>query len=70
MYLEKLPSFDIKIDGNLASVWTPFEFYFISNFSHGGANSFQIFDNSGKWEIIFLGDMRRTENCQQLKEKK
>lgn len=62
-YFEKLLSYDIKIDGNLASVWTPYEFYFNDNFSHCGANSFQLFDNNGKWEIIYIVDMRRTENC-------
>ncbi len=69
-YFEKLLSFDIKIDGNLASVWTPYEFYLNGNFSHCGANSFQLFNNNGKWEIIFLVDMRRRENCNALKEKK
>ena len=59
VYLEKLLSYDIKIDGNLASVWTPYEFYFNGNFSHCGANSFQLFNNNGKWEIIYLVDMRR-----------
>lgn len=70
VYLEKLLSYTIKIDGNLASVWTPYEFYFNDNFSHCGANSFQLFNNNGKWEIIFLVDMRRRENCKALKEKK
>lgn len=69
IYLEKLLSFDIKIDGNLASVWTPYEFYLNGNFSHCGANSFQLFHNNGKWEIIFLVDMRRRDNCKALKEK-
>jgi len=68
-YFEKLLSFDIKIDGNLASVWTPYEFYLNGNFSHCGANSFQLFNNDGKWEIIFLVDMRRRENCNALKQK-
>jgi hypothetical protein len=70
IYLEKLLSFDIKIDGNLASVWTPYEFYFNGKFSHCGANSFQLFNNNGKWEIIFLVDMRRRDNCKALKDKK
>jgi hypothetical protein len=70
IYLEKLLSYDIKIDGNLASVWTPYEFYFNSNFSHCGANSFQLFNNNGKWEIIFLVDMRRRVDCKALQEKK
>ncbi len=70
IYFEKLLSYDIKIDGNLASVWTPYEFYFNEKFSHCGANSFQLFNNNGKWEIIYLVDMRRRESCKALKEKK
>ena len=69
-YFEKLLSYDIKIDGNLASVWTPYEFYFNDNFSHCGANSFQLFNNNGTWEIIYLVDMRRRGNCKALKDKK
>ena len=70
IYLEKLISIDVKIDGNLASVWTPYEFYFNDKFSHCGANSFQLFNNNGTWQIIYLVDMRRRENCDPLKEKK
>ncbi|MFY0602411.1 MAG: nuclear transport factor 2 family protein [Flavobacteriaceae bacterium] len=70
IYLEKLLSYTIKIDGNLASAWTPYEFYYNGNFSHCGANSFQLFNNNGKWEIIYLVDMRRRQNCDALKSKK
>ena len=69
-YEEKLLSYDIKIDGNLASVWTPYEFYLNDNFSHCGANSFQLFNHGKKWEIIYLVDMRRRGNCDALKDKK
>lgn len=69
IYLEKLLSYDIKIDGNLASVWTPYEFYFNGKFSHCGANSFQLFNNNGKWVITYLIDMRRTASCKVLQEK-
>lgn len=70
IYLEKLLSYTIKVDGNLASVWTPYEFYFNGNFSHCGANSFQLFNNNGNWEIVYLVDMRRRQNCDALKNKK
>jgi hypothetical protein len=70
VYLEKLLSYTIKIDGNIASVWTPYEFYFNNNFSHCGANSFQLFKNEINWKIIYLVDMRRRDKCQALKEKK
>lgn len=63
-YLEKLLSYDIKIDGNLASVWTPYEFYYNGKFSHCGANSFQLYKNNGNWEIIYIVDMRRRQGCQ------
>lgn len=69
-YLEKLLSYDIKIDGNLASVWTPYEFYINDNFSHCGANSFQLFNNNGEWQIIYIVDMRRREGCSALRAKK
>ncbi|WP_431166880.1 nuclear transport factor 2 family protein [Tenacibaculum halocynthiae] len=67
IYFEKLLSYTIKVDGNLASVWTPYEFYYNGKFSHCGANSFQLFNNNGKWKIIYLVDMRRRNNCKALK---
>ncbi|MDG2194516.1 MAG: nuclear transport factor 2 family protein [Polaribacter sp.] len=70
VYLEKLGSYTIKVDGNLASVWTPYEFYVNGKFSHCGANSFQLFNNNGNWEIIYLVDMRRRQNSTALKAKK
>ena len=65
-YFEKILSYTIHIDGNLASVWTPYEFYNNQKFSHCGANSFQLFNNNGSWEIIFIVDMRRRDDCAYL----
>ncbi len=69
-YLEKLLSQIINVDGNLASVWTPYEFYLNGSFSHCGANSFQLFNNNGSWEIIYIVDMRRRGSCKRVKQKK
>ena len=69
-YDEKILSYEIKIDGNLASVWTPYEFYNKGKFSHCGVNSFQLFNNNGNWEIIYLVDTRRRGSCNAVKEKK
>ena len=63
---EKLMSFDILEDGILASVWTPYEFYFNNEFSHCGVNSFQLFKNNEKWEIIFIVDTRRKDGCKKM----
>ena len=63
VWFEKLVSFTIKIDENLASVWTPYEFYLNDNFSHCGVNSFQLFNNNGNWEIIYIVDTRKRQEC-------
>ena len=55
----------IKIDGDLALVWTPYEFYFGSTFSHCGVNSFQLVRIEGQWKIQYLIDTRRKEGCKQ-----
>ena len=62
-YFEKILSYKILIDGNLASVWTPYEFYNKGKFSHCGVNSFQLFNNNGNWEIVYLIDTRRRKDC-------
>lgn len=60
---EKLLSFDIKIDGNMANAWTPYEFWFNNQFSHCGVNSFQLIKVDNAWKIFFLVDTRR-KNCE------
>ncbi len=62
---ENLLSYNIQIDGNMANVWTPYEFYFNKNFSHCGVNSFQLFYNGTEWKIIYLIDTRRRKNCKE-----
>ncbi|WP_179345214.1 nuclear transport factor 2 family protein [Winogradskyella ursingii] len=60
---EKLLDFNIKIDGNMANAWTPYEFWFNGNFSHCGVNSFQLVKENEEWKIIYLVDTRRREGC-------
>ena len=60
---EKLVSYYIQIDGIMANVWTPYEFWLDGKFLHCGVNSFQLFKDSGTWKIIYLIDTRRKETC-------
>ncbi len=57
-YEERLLSWDIKIDGKLAHVWTPYEFYINGNLVHSGVDSFQLFWDNGIWKIIYCADTR------------
>jgi len=60
---EKLLGFDIKVDGNMANAWTPYEFWYNDTFSHCGVNSFQLIKETDEWKIIYLVDTRRREGC-------
>jgi len=59
---EELLSFDFKIDGNLAQVWCPYNFYLNGMLSHCGANSLQLFYENEQWKIVSILDTRR-KNC-------
>jgi hypothetical protein len=62
--LDERIQFDvIKIDGALAIVWAPYQFYYKGKFSHCGADSFQLIRINGKWKIQYLIDTRRREGC-------
>ena len=60
---EQISFSSIKIDADLASVWTLYKFYFNGKFSHCGANSFQLVRINGDWKIQYLIDTRRRVNC-------
>lgn len=62
--LDERISFDmIKIDGSLASVWTPYTFFYNGKFSHCGVNSFQIVRTAIGWKIQYIIDTRRKQGC-------
>lgn len=53
----------LKIDGALASVWTPYRFYYNGSFRHCGADSFEMVKIDGEWKIQYLIDTRRRQGC-------
>ena len=62
---EQLLDFKIRVDGDMANAWTPYEFWFDGAFSHCGVNSFQLIKMEETWKIIYLIDTRRREGCNQ-----
>ena len=53
----------ILVDGNMASVWVPYQFYYKGNFLHCGVNSFQLAKINNEWKIQYIIDTRRKDNC-------
>jgi len=61
---ERISFETIRIDADLASVWTPYQFYYKGTFSHCGVNSFQLVRGKNGWKIQYLIDTRRKTGCQ------
>jgi hypothetical protein len=56
---EKILSFKVQIDGSMAHVWTPYEFYVNDKLSHSGVNSFQLYKENEVWKVVYILDTRR-----------
>ena len=62
---ERLLDYSVQVDGNLAHVWTPYEFWYNGEFSHCGANAFTLVKTDEGWKIIHLIDSRRKSSCKE-----
>jgi hypothetical protein len=60
---ERLWSWDIKVDGHLATAWTEYTFFVNDEVSHCGVNAFQLFKEDSGWKITKIIDTRRKSNC-------
>jgi len=60
---ERIGPPEIRVDGNLASVWVYYEFYAGGKFSHCGVDSIQYGRTEDGWKIILLSDSRRRAGC-------
>ncbi len=53
----------VRVDGNYATVWTPYEFWLGNTFSHCGADLFSFARTPEGWKIVFVADSRRRAGC-------
>ncbi|MDC7995416.1 nuclear transport factor 2 family protein [Altibacter sp. HG106] len=60
---ERLLGYEVQTDGNLAHVWTRYEFWLNGTFSYCGANAFTLVKMGSGWKIIHLIDSRRKADC-------
>lgn len=63
IYDEKIWSYDIRVDGPMASVWTEYTFYLGEEKLHCGVNTFQMVKTDTGWQILQITDTRRREGC-------
>lgn len=63
-YLDEV-TFDeeVRVDGNLATAWTPYNLFVDDDFSHCGVDAFQMVRTAEGWRILQLTDTRTREGC-------
>lgn len=62
---EKLWDTEIRIDNNLAQVWTKYGFYLDDKFSHCGVDAFHLTRTKDGWKIFHLTDTRQRTGCEE-----
>lgn len=63
IYDERIWSYHVQLEDNLATAWTPYSFFVGDTFSHCGVNAFQFARTEAGWQIIQITDTRRKEGC-------
>lgn len=61
---EQIWDWEVRIDDDLATVWTKYAFYLGETFSHCGVDAFQLLRSADGWKIVSLADTRRQESCE------
>lgn len=64
VYDERIWSYDVRIDGRLATAWTEYSFYLSDKLLHCGVNAFHLFKGENGWKITQITDTRRRDGCQ------
>ena len=54
---------DVRVDGNLAAVWTYYDFFRGETFSHCGVDAFHLARLDGSWKILQIAYTVRQERC-------
>jgi hypothetical protein len=62
---ERIGPPEIRIDDHLATVFTPYAFYYNGNLSHCGVNVFLLARVGEDWRIVGLADTRRRQGCEE-----
>ena len=56
---ERLGNYTVHIDGDLATAFTPYAFFYNGQQRHCGANAFTLVKMGGNWKIQTIIDTRR-----------
>jgi hypothetical protein len=53
-FVERMWDPRVQVDGPIASVWAPYDFYIDGEFSHCGVDAFHLIETGGAWQVQSL----------------
>ena len=56
---ERVLSYEIRVDAQMATAWTPYELYVNEKKIHCGVDAFQFYKTEKGWKILTISDTRR-----------
>ncbi|MBW3571653.1 MAG: DUF1311 domain-containing protein [Gemmatimonadetes bacterium] len=62
--IERMWDPQVQVDGDLATLWAPYDFHLGERFSHCGIDAFQFVREGGAWKMISVTFTRRTTGCE------
>ena len=62
-WIERMVAPEVRVDSNLASVWTWYDFSVGGKVSHCGYDSIELAKMATGWKIIYLADTRHETGC-------
>jgi len=52
--IERMWDPEVRIDGPVATVWAPYDFYSATEFSHCGTDAFQLAKTADGWKVVMI----------------
>ena len=61
---ERMWNPEVRVRGDIASVWTPYDFWIDGKFSHCGIDTFNLVRSDGAWKIVDATYTVETTGCE------
>lgn len=60
---ERMFNAEVRVDGDLATLWAPYDFHLGDDFSHCGVNALQLVRTDSQWKIVSIAYTVHREGC-------
>ncbi len=68
-YIERMFDVEVRVSGDLATVWGRYDFHVGEKLTNCGINAFQLIRTADGWKIIHITSTIETKGCERRKSK-